>query len=98
MSQDQTEKVFNYIAALEDVNEQLVKSLEKCVKLLAQFHDSVPDPEGWQTMLDNFDEIIRVGEKTIEEKTCIDRSIRWQKSCLLPSLPKRNGSIGPREL
>ena len=56
-------------AVLEDVNEQLVNALKHAVRLLAQFHDSVPNPEGWQRTLDNFDEIIRVGEKTIEEKT-----------------------------
>lgn len=62
MSQDQTEKVLNYIAALEDVNDQLLSSLKKCVEIMTQFKDWVPDPSGWQEMLDLFEETIKSGE------------------------------------
>ena len=69
MSQDQTEKVLNYIAALEDVNGQLLNSLKKCVEILTEFKDYVPDPDGWQEMLDLFEETIKSGERVIEDKT-----------------------------
>jgi len=69
LSQDQTEKLLNYIAALEDVNNQLINSLKKCVKVMTQFKDWVPDPDGWQDMLDLFEQTIGVGERVVEEKT-----------------------------
>ena len=69
MSKELDQKLFNYIAALESANEQLVKTLKKCVELLTQFKSSVPDQEGWQEMLDAFQETIKVGERIVGEKT-----------------------------
>ncbi len=69
MSKDPTQKLFEYIALLEHTNEELVKTLKKCVELLTQFKSSVPDPEGWQEMLDVFQKTIKVGERVVEEKT-----------------------------
>ncbi len=54
MSKDPAQKLFNYIAALENTNEELVKTLKKSVELLTEFKSSVPDPRGWQEMLDLF--------------------------------------------
>ena len=69
LSQDRSEKIFSYIAVLGDVNDQLVISLKKCVELLVQFKDFVPDPAGWQEMLDVFEATIGVGQRVVEEKT-----------------------------
>ena len=69
MSKELDEKIFNYIAALENTNEELVKTLKRCVELLTQFKSSVPDPHKWQQMLDAFQETIRVAESTVEKKT-----------------------------
>ena len=69
LSQELDQKIFNYITALEKMNEELVKTLKHCVELLTQFKHSVRDPEGWQEMLDVFEQTIRVGESTVEEKT-----------------------------
>ncbi len=44
MSQELDQKIFNYIALLESTNEELVKTLKKCVELLTEFKSSVPDP------------------------------------------------------
>ena len=69
MSKDPTQKLFEYIAALENTNEEFVKTLKKCVEVLTEFKSSVPNPEGWQEMLDVFQETIKVGERIVGEKT-----------------------------
>ncbi len=69
LSKDPTQKLFEYIALLEHTNKELVETLKKCVALLTQFKSSVPDPEGWQEMLDVFQETIKVGERVVGEKT-----------------------------
>ena len=69
MSKDATQKLFEYIALLENTNEQLVKTLSYCVKLLNEFTPSVPDQKGWEKMLNSFQEVITVSEKTLEKKT-----------------------------
>ena len=69
MSKDPTQKLFEYIALLESTNEELIKTLKKCVELLTEFKSSVPDPKKWQQMLDVFQETIRVAESTVEKKT-----------------------------
>ena len=68
MSKDPTQKLFEYIALLENANEQLVNTLKRCVELLTEFKSSVPDPVEWQEMLDVFEEAIRVGERVVGEK------------------------------
>jgi len=69
LSEQLDQKLFNYIATLQSANEELVKTLKKCVELLTEFKSSVPDPEGWQKMLDVFQEAIKVGERVLGEKT-----------------------------
>ena len=69
MSKDPTQKLFNYIALLENTNKELVKTLKKCVEVLTEFKSSVPNPEGWQEMLDVFKETIKAGERIVGEKT-----------------------------
>jgi len=48
VSQELDQKILNYIALLENTNEQLVKTLKRCVELLTEFKSSVHDPQGWQ--------------------------------------------------
>jgi len=69
LSEDPTQKLSEYIALLEKPNEEDVKTLKRCVELLTEFKSSVPDPQGWQEMLDAFEEIIRVAEGVSERKT-----------------------------
>lgn len=69
MSENIDQKVFNYITALENTNEELLNTLKKCVEVLTRFKPWVPDPQGYQNMLDLFQETIKVGERTVEEKT-----------------------------
>lgn len=68
LSEDPTQELFDYIATLEDTNEELVKTLKKCVQLLTEFKPSVPDPKGWQEMLDVFQETIKVGKRIVGKK------------------------------
>ena len=69
MSEDPRQKIFEYISLLKNTNEQQVKPLKRCVELLTEFKSSVPDPQGWQEMLDIFQETIRGGEKVVGGKT-----------------------------
>ena len=69
MNEELDQKIFNYIALLEKTNGELVKTLKKCVELLTEFKSSVPDQDGWQEMLDVFQETIRVGERIVGGKT-----------------------------
>ncbi len=69
MSKDPAQELFEYIAALENANEELVNTLKKCVEVLTQFKSSVPNPEGWQEMLDIFQKTIKAGERIVGEKT-----------------------------
>jgi len=69
LKEELDQKIFNYIALLEKTNEELVKTLKKCVELLTEFKSSVPDPQSWQEMLDVFQETIRVGERIVGGKT-----------------------------
>ena len=70
MSQNNIEqKIFNYITALENTNEELLNALKKCAEVLTHFKPHVADQQGYQEMLNLFHETIKVGERTIEEKT-----------------------------
>ena len=69
LATDPTDKIFNYIALLEETNGRLLNSLEKTVRLLAQFKQAVPDPEGWQDMLDQFNQVIALGQRIAPNKT-----------------------------
>ena len=69
MSENNIEqKIFNYITALENTNEELLNTLKKSVEVLTQFKPWVPDPYGFQEMLNLFHETIKIGERTVEEK------------------------------
>ena len=68
MSENPTQKLFEYISLLENVNEQLVNTLKRCIELLTEFTPSVPDPDGWQDMLNTFRETIKVGERIVGKK------------------------------
>ena len=69
MSKDPTQKVFNYIATLEDFNKELLKSLKYSVKVLTAIKPSAPNPKRWQEMIDTFNKTIKVGERIVGEKT-----------------------------
>ena len=69
MSQDYTEKLLTHVDTLEKVNDQLLVSLKDCVEVMTELKDLVPDPDGWQVMLDRFEEIITVGERVVVDRT-----------------------------
>ena len=68
MKKDPTQKLFEYISLLENVNEQLVNTLKRCIELLTEFTPSVPDPKKWQDMLTTFKEATKVGERITGKK------------------------------
>ena len=63
------EKMWAYVAALESINHSLLNALSQCVRVMATLKDTVPDPEGWQNMLDTFEDLIKAGEETSLKKT-----------------------------
>ena len=69
MNEPMEQRVIDYLRALEKVNEELINSLRRCIRILTQFKQMVDEPREWQNMLCTFQETIEVAEKTIEEKT-----------------------------
>ena len=61
-------KIFAYIALLEKTNDELLNTVKHCVRLMGQFTEMVPDPEGWQKMLNVFQDTIELSERVIVEK------------------------------
>ena len=69
MDKELDQKKFDYITALEDTNEDLLKSLKYSVAVLKEIKPSAPNTQKWQEMLDTFNETIKVGERIVGEKT-----------------------------
>ena len=68
MSENPTQKLFEYISLLENANEQLVNTLKRCIELPTELKSSVPDTDGWQEMLNKFQKTIKVGERIVGKK------------------------------
>ena len=71
MSTNVEQKIFTYIVTLEKTNEELLNTLKKCVELLTKLTPSVPDPHGWQEMLDTFQKTIKLGEKIVKRESTL---------------------------
>jgi len=69
LSKKLDQKIFDYIATLEDTNEELLKTLKYSVAVLTEIKPSAPNPQRWQEMLNTFQETIKVGERIVGEKT-----------------------------
>jgi len=69
LSTELEQKRFDYITALEDTNEELLKTLKYSVAILRKLKAAVPNPKKWQEMLDTFNKTIKVGERIVGEKT-----------------------------
>lgn len=63
------EQMIEYIQALEAGNKQLVITLKQCLKLLANVPPEVADKDKWKGMLDDFNKIVKVGERITINKT-----------------------------
>lgn len=63
------EKMIEYVKAVEVANKQLVISLKRCLELLANVPSEVADKDKWKEMLDDFNKIVKVGEKVIMNKS-----------------------------
>ena len=68
MNEYPTQKISHYISTLEDINEELLKSLKYSVKVLKAIKPSAPNPQRWQEMLDTFNETIKVGDRIVGKK------------------------------
>lgn len=68
MEKELEQKMINYIDALEKANEQLVIALKKCLELLARVQPTKADQEKWKNMLEEFENIVKVGESIADKK------------------------------
>jgi hypothetical protein len=66
---EEPNSILEYIAALVNVDEQLVVTLKFCIRLLTEFKGQVPVPEGWQDMPDVFALTLHTAETAHEKKT-----------------------------
>ena len=62
-------KLWDYIATLEAMNQTLLDTVKERVKVMTALKGIVPDPIGWQAMLDRFQDTIEAGEKVSLKKT-----------------------------
>lgn len=70
---DPTERLFSYIALLEETNHQLMVALKKCHTLLSEFTPQVPNPESWKAMLKDLHGVIEAARKSVGRGRCIDQ-------------------------
>lgn len=63
-----TEKMIEYIHALEAGNKQLVIALKRCLELLANVPPEVADEAKWKSMLDDFNKVVKIGERITTDK------------------------------
>jgi len=63
------QELWDYVHAVEGVNVELVNALKQPIRLLEQFVDSVPDPVGWEKMLDDFRNVLDAAVRTNKGKT-----------------------------
>ena len=66
---DYVDKLWDYIDAIEKINTELTGALRQCIKLLEQFTNSVPNPAGWEELLDEFRDLLDTAVGTNHGKT-----------------------------
>ncbi len=62
------QKLWDYIATLEAMNQTLLDTVKQCVRILIPLKDSLPGPEGWDEILDILQDTIKETEKVSWEK------------------------------
>ena len=62
-SSEYEKALWDYIATLESTNHALLNTVKECVKVMTAMKGIVPDPIGWQKMLERFQDTINAGEK-----------------------------------
>jgi hypothetical protein len=60
---DYETRLRQYINRLEQTNHILLEGLKQCHTLLSSLAEIVPDPDVWQNMLNEFEEMIRAAER-----------------------------------
>lgn len=63
-----SKRLFDYITLLENLNQQLVKTLEMTTRLLEQFKPLVSDQKTWQDMIDSINHTIELEERINKKK------------------------------
>ena len=63
MTEKEKQEIYDYIAELGKVYDDLVHSLRLCIELLVSFKPLMPDPDAWQDMVDMLEHKIMVGER-----------------------------------
>lgn len=60
---DSEKALLQYIDRLEQTNLILLKGLKQCHTLLSNLAEIVPDPSGWQYLLNEFEAMIQAAER-----------------------------------
>jgi hypothetical protein len=68
MKKEEEERIVAYVEALEEVNEQLLATLKKCLQMLAHFSPPLEDQDKWQGILDDFEGILKSSERIKMER------------------------------
>lgn len=72
---DKETRLLQYINRLEQTNVILLEGLKQCHTLLSSIAEIVPDPYGWQNLLQEFEAMIQVAEK--EKKENLGRQVNF---------------------
>ena len=62
------QKIWNYIATLETLNDTLLDALKQCAKTMLKEVDSVSDPIEWSMMLEMLTDVIEETDKVSWKK------------------------------
>ena len=57
------QKLWDYIATLEAMNQTLLDTVKQCVKILIPFKNFLPCPTEWEEALDIFQDTIKEAQK-----------------------------------
>ena len=69
MSAEYEKALWEYIKTLETENKELITALTQCIKLLEQFREHVPDPNGGEDMLELFRDTLEACGKVKLERS-----------------------------
>jgi hypothetical protein len=68
VNQDLVRILLERISTLEVLNDHLARSLKSCIKLLTQFKEAAPNPDGWQDLLETLEFNLKAAESIQEQK------------------------------
>jgi hypothetical protein len=68
LKKEADQRLYEYISILEETNSELLNTLKKCLTLLTQFSEIIPDNEDLEETIAALNDIIKVGERVNKEE------------------------------